>query len=42
MSSGASCSAGRSEEGLGEVLGGRGGYGSGLEEVSDACLLPTR
>ena len=30
------------EEGLGEVLGGRGGYGSGLEEVSDACLLPTR
>ena len=33
---------GAAEDGLGEVLGGRGGYGSGLEEVSDACLLPTK
>ena len=33
---------GAGEEGLREVLGGRGGYGSGLEEVADACLLPTQ
>ena len=32
---------GAAEEGVGEVLGGRGGYGSGLGEVADACLLPT-
>ena len=30
MSSGATCSAGRAEEGVGEVLGGRGGYGGRL------------
>ena len=30
-----------SEEGVGEVLGGRGGYGGGLGVVADACLLPT-
>ena len=33
---------GAGEEGLGEVLDGRGGYGSGLGEVADACLLPTK
>ena len=33
---------GAAEEGVGEVLGGRGGYGSGLGEVADAILLPTQ
>ena len=33
---------GAGEEGLGEVLGGLGGYGSGLDEVADAILLPTK
>ena len=33
---------GAGEEGLGEALGGRGGYGSGLDEVADASLLPTQ
>ena len=33
---------GAAEEGLGEVLGERGGYGSGLGEVADATLLPTQ
>ena len=32
---------GAAEEGVGEVLGERGGYGSGLGVVADACLLPT-
>ena len=32
MNLGATCSAGRAEEGLGEVLRGRGGYGSDLED----------
>ena len=31
---------GAGEEGLGEVLRGRGGYGSGLNEVADGILLP--
>ena len=30
------------EEGLGEGLGERGGYGSGLDEVADAILQPTQ
>ena len=33
---------GAGEEGLGEVLGGLGGYGGGLDEVADAILLPTK
>ena len=33
---------GAGEKGLGEVLGGLGGYGSGLDEVADAILLPTK
>ena len=33
---------GAAEEGLREVLGGRGGYGCGLGEVADASLLPTQ
>ena len=33
---------GAAEEGVGEVLGERGGYGSGLGEVADATLLPTQ
>ena len=33
---------GAAEEGLGEALGKRGGYGSGLEKVADAILLPTQ
>ena len=33
---------GTGEEGWGEVLGGRGGYGRGLGEVADASLLPTQ
>ena len=33
---------GGAEEGVGEVLGGLGGYGSGLGEVADASLLPTQ
>ena len=30
------------EEGVGQGLGERGGYGSGLDEVADAILLPTK
>ena len=30
------------DEGLGQVLGRRCGYGSGLGEVADAILLPTQ
>ena len=33
---------GAAEEGLGQGLGERGGYGSGLDEVADAILLPTK
>jgi len=33
---------GAGEEALGEVLGGRGGYGSGLGDVAGAILLPTQ
>ena len=33
---------GAGEEGLSEVVGGRGGYGSGFGEVADAILLPTQ
>jgi len=31
---------GAGKEGLGEVTGGRGGYGSGFGDVADAILLP--
>ena len=33
---------GAAEEGLGEVLGRRGGYGSGLGDGAAAILLPTQ
>ena len=33
MSSGATCSAWAAEEGLGQVLGGIGGYGSGFRDL---------
>ena len=43
MSSGGNLLGGAAEEGLGEVLGGRGGYGSGFceEVLSDADGLLT-
>ena len=42
MRSGATCSAGRAEEGVGEVLGERVAMGVALDEVADAILLPTK